>query len=289
MDPHLRKRNETEFLGLARERFEQERLSPTKEQTPKRLYDIYTGQFTEDTAEKAFVIVSYVWSPEELPKFPKLGKYYKTEYFEGMITCASKIKNKQNVPLLEVDGNLEAKLSGIRLPDFDGQPVRARREYFQEVFVLLSAEAVRRGIKYVWMDSLCIDQKNLLEKAEEIPHMAAYYAQAVCCVVVSEMLRRRYSNEWEYRGRDEFAEKSGLGGGDFMMRSLVGSLDFTSYGFGYFKKHTSPQMSFTAEAIFASIREKFLTLVYPLKTCDIVLVHDGILPATSKGKKFCYG
>jgi hypothetical protein len=29
--------------------------------------------------------------------------------------------------------------------------------------------------------------------------MAEYYSQASCCVVVSEMLRRRYSHSWEDR------------------------------------------------------------------------------------------
>lgn len=52
------------------------------------------------------------------------------------------------------------------------------------------------------MDSLCIEQDNNVEKAVEIRHMADFYSQAVCCVVVSEMLRRRYAHCWEERGRD---------------------------------------------------------------------------------------
>jgi hypothetical protein len=49
--------------------------------------------------------------------------------------------------------------------------------------------------------------------------MAEYYSQASCCVVVSEMLHRRYSHLWEDRGIDDKYELE-LPEGAYMGRNI---------------------------------------------------------------------
>ncbi|KAI5783624.1 hypothetical protein EDC01DRAFT_785286 [Geopyxis carbonaria] len=64
-------------------------------------------------------------------------------------------------------------------------------DYLTEVFQLVAAEAHRQGTDWMWMDSLCVDQHDPADKAVQIPRMRDYYANALCCVVVSESIRRR--------------------------------------------------------------------------------------------------
>jgi hypothetical protein len=203
--------NETAAFTQARLQFEQNLLYPTIDRSPKRLYDIYTGQFTEDTSNKPYVIASYIWHPEALPQFPKCGSYT-TDAFEEMVNLAAKEKNVNGESLLEIDRDFKKRLCDFKFPDFRCDANIG--SYFREVFALLAAEAAHRGVKYVWMDSLCIDQADPSEKAEEIPRMAEYYSQAVCCVVVSEMLRRGYSHSWKDRGKDTLAERLKFGHSD---------------------------------------------------------------------------
>lgn len=53
------------------------------------------------------------------------------------------------------------------------------------------------------MNSLRVNQQDARWEVGDISRMAEYYSQAPCCVVVSEMLRRRYSHSWEVRGIDD--------------------------------------------------------------------------------------
>lgn len=38
---------------------------------------------------------------------------------------------------------------------------------------------MKYGVQYIWVDSLCIDQTSVQDKANEIPKMAEYYAGAL--------------------------------------------------------------------------------------------------------------
>ena len=200
-----RRINETQAFDEARSRFLKEMDHPTAPKPPKRLYDMRLGELTEDTVHKPFIIVSYIWNPQKLPAFPKLGSY-STKNFDAMVLAASKLRDEQGRPILELDTKFEQKLEEVICPAFKWCTSLDQRNYFQEVFALAAAEAADRDLRYIWMDSLCIEQDNDIEKAEEIRYMADYYSQAVCCVVVSEMLRRCYAHSWEQRGNDDAYE-----------------------------------------------------------------------------------
>lgn len=206
-----RKISETQALNEAQSRILREKDEPTAQKPPKRLYDIQLGELTEETTNKPFVIVSYVWNPQELPRFPRLGSY-STEHFDAMVLAASKLQDEQGQPILEFDPRVDQKMEYVALPVFRGYTSLNQHQYLQEVFALVAAEATDRGLRYIWMDSLCIEQDNDIDKALEIRHMADFYSQAVCCVVISEMLRRRYAHSWEKRGGDDtYKHKSPVG------------------------------------------------------------------------------
>jgi hypothetical protein len=70
-------------------------------------------------------------------------------------------------------------------------PSKLDASYVREAYLLVAQEAYRRGIDYIWMDCLCIDQSDERDKAQNINVMDKYYRTAECCVAVSEVLRRK--------------------------------------------------------------------------------------------------
>lgn len=198
-----RRERETQLLKDARLRFNKEKQNPTVSRPPLRLYDLQLNKLVSETAGKEYVIASYIWDPSALPEFPKLGPYCKdADNFDKMVLAATELRDDAGEPIVELDMDFESNLKHMNFPEFQCDS-EYQQKYFQEVFALVAAEARLRNIRYIWMDSLCIDQLNEAEKAAEISHMSTFYSESTCCVVVSETLRRRYAHRWEERGRDD--------------------------------------------------------------------------------------
>ncbi|KAL9611781.1 MAG: hypothetical protein Q9167_003592 [Letrouitia subvulpina] len=199
---------------------------------PTRLVNIKTGSVEHDgnfaygVELPKYIIGSYIWSPENLPKYPRLKRRkrevlsvgdgerdyrddtweYCTEHFNAVVDliqeATSRVTETPKFWIIDID-----EYSGVEYENIYPQPdlsgfKESRKQYLKEVYYLLVAEAHLMSIEYVWIDSLCIDQASHLDKVKEIPKMADYYSNATRCVVVSEMLRRGYSHRLEHLGHD---------------------------------------------------------------------------------------
>ncbi|KAL9040204.1 MAG: hypothetical protein Q9214_004581, partial [Letrouitia sp. 1 TL-2023] len=204
----------------------------TKVYWPTRLVNIKTGKienngnFAHGVVYSKYIIGSYIWSPESLPKYPRLkGRKrevldvgdeerdyrddtweYCTQDFNAVVDlvqkAAGRVTETPKFWIIDVD-----ECSGIDYERMYPHPdlnmiEEGRKQYLKEVYCLLVAEARLMSIEYVWIDSLCIDRAIQLDKTTEIPKMADYYSNATRCVVVSEMLRRGYSHRLERLGHN---------------------------------------------------------------------------------------
>lgn len=238
----MKKRSES--LGIART--EKEKKAPlqwsfefadeTRDVTevcwPTWLVNIKTGNVENDgnfapgVKHSKYIIGSYVWSPENLPKYPRLKRRkqevlnigneerdyrddtweYCTEDFNAVVDlvqkAAGRVTETSKFWIIDVDEcngvDYERMYPQSNLNGFE----EGRKQYLKEVYYLLVAEARLMSVEYIWIDSLCIDQTRHLDKAKEIPKIADYYSNATRCVVVSEMLRRGYSHRLEHLGHD---------------------------------------------------------------------------------------
>ncbi|KAF8536104.1 hypothetical protein BDD12DRAFT_808038 [Trichophaea hybrida] len=175
---------------------------------PKRLANIYTGVLESFSIPKPFVIASYVWTPERLPPTPTYGWVRRKGPWD--LDPAENQKPGKNsmeswVPQSPYFDEW-AELLSARYPDVvqicpevpdsrficpPNRPAGIVPEYLEEVFHLVAKEAHHRGISHVWLDSICVDQSDPKDIADQVPKMRDYYSQATCCVVVAETVRRR--------------------------------------------------------------------------------------------------
>ena len=218
---------------------------PVGQLRPKRLFHVASGEVVVAEGEKKYAIVSYIWNPDKLPKYPRRrrrdsatlrtqkdgdptdgGKYYfgvpihnvsakdrpqprpetclldesnvdweySTEDFDEVVRLACDEKAIDSRWLVEDDSEFSTKAQQINVPAFAWAESERQAAYVAEVLRLASVEAQRRNFEYVWMDFLCINQSDPEDKAEQVPLMADYYRNAEVCIVISEMLRRRYSH-----------------------------------------------------------------------------------------------
>lgn len=159
-----------------------------KPQAPKRLIDIHTGELVPGSDDKQYIVVSYIWSPEQYQT--RDPKYYGSShqslipgYFDDVVTSLLTTR-ADYISRLPPLSSLQEKWR-LHNP--------AQSAYSHEVYSLAAQEASRRGLRYIWIDAHCIDQGSARDKATEVPHMADYYSGATCCVVVSELLRQQLS------------------------------------------------------------------------------------------------
>ena len=180
-----------------------------KPQFPKRLIDIYTGDLVPGTEDKPYIVVSYIWSPEQYQtrdprhwgsSHQSLTPGYFDEAVDSLLVSHPSFVSR-----------LDPLPPNVSFPSASVLPLSA---YSIEVYTLAAQEAHRRNIRYIWIDAHCIDQTSSTDKQTEIPHMAEYYASAACCVVVSELMRQKLcvgtANNWHIDGsRPAAREKKG--------------------------------------------------------------------------------
>lgn len=184
---------------------------------PKRLLNIHTGVLEPGDFSKKYVIVSYIWDPSSLPLYPRQVRRpdrddtweYSTECFDRIIELASdetyieqSNAQRSRAWLVEVDPDFEVKASRLAHPNFPTAKSPLQAAYFREVCSLACVEAADRNVDYIWMDSLCINQADPADIADQLPRMADYFRGAEVCVVVSEMLRRGLAHRIDRLGAD---------------------------------------------------------------------------------------
>jgi hypothetical protein len=208
---------ETECFGLARATAF-ERLVPTLNGTwgepvshaPMYFFNIRTGVLDEAAGSYTskqfppFVVASYVWTPQYLPVNPFQGLFPDEgdgagsgsdqvlddpEVFGQRVAEACRAFPEYVSEVTPEDEGFGSDAAlGIKLPRADQLCDKLSHEYQLEVYRLLAREAHRRGVNHIWMDSICIDQDN---PSASLWRMSEIYGQAVCCVVVGEVLRRK--------------------------------------------------------------------------------------------------
>lgn len=196
---------------------------------PSKLINIHTGQIEKHGHFSVgscppYIIGSYIWSPENLPEYPRLQRRtreavhvgdgtrdystddweYTQDDFDAVVElvkqAAGRVRDLPRFWIIDED-DPERYRTSVPLPNLDSVEPQ-RREYIAEVYYYLVAEAILMGVQYVWLDSLCINQDDSAEKSKEIPLMADYYRNSSRCVVVSEMLRRKYAHRLGHLGHD---------------------------------------------------------------------------------------
>ncbi|KAF8253285.1 hypothetical protein K440DRAFT_248012 [Wilcoxina mikolae CBS 423.85] len=177
---------------------------------PKRLANIYTGVLESFTLPKPFIIASYVWTPERLPPTPTYGWVRRKAPWDLDPAENQKPSSQSMESWVTQSPYFDewAELLSTRYPDVaqicseelnsrficpPNRPAGIVPEYLEEVFHLVAREAHLRGISHVWLDSICVDQSDPEDIADQVPKMRDYYSQATCCVVVAETIRRRLS------------------------------------------------------------------------------------------------
>lgn len=161
---------------------------------PKRLIDVTEGKFVNGDASMKYVIGSYLWSPDKTPDLPEDSDCYESipETSERVLEACTKYPDFIEMVLPEHEG-----IEKLQYPSKDMFPKEPSSEYLTEVYRILGREALRRGLRYIWIDSFCITQDDEKDKAEQIPLMSDYYTNADCCVIISESLRRRVRPEFD--------------------------------------------------------------------------------------------
>ena len=183
----------TIFLEVVRRlNVETSTVPEQKTRPPKRLIDIHTGEVVSGSEDKKYVTVSYIWSPEKYKNqdpafFLDSHQSLVPGFFEDVVERLV----ATDPGLIEKVASTDKNLRLPKLPHFQSSSA-----YFQEVYILAATEAARRGLRYVWLDSVCIDQNLPSDKETEIPFMADYYRGAECCVVISELLRQKLCVGW---------------------------------------------------------------------------------------------
>ena len=88
-----------------------------------------------------------------------LWEYSSTD-FDTVVEMACAEKSIEGTWLVERDVDFDRRASGLAIPKLDIDITAQQRAYCQEVCKLVSCEARRRGLSYIWMDMLCIDRKS---------------------------------------------------------------------------------------------------------------------------------
>jgi ankyrin repeat protein len=162
---------------------------------PKRtLLNIRTGETEQCSYSTPYVIVSYVWHPQKLPDSP----------FDDLLRTRPLVRGRKAAVIFEDRLNRVCEafpqvVTEVKAEDEDIDSIKLpiktscglEKDYQHEVYLLAAREASRRGVGYIWMDSICIEQSNTSAVAASINSMASNYRDAVCCVTVSEALRRK--------------------------------------------------------------------------------------------------
>lgn len=161
---------------------------------PTRLINITTGRvesigtFSAGT-NPSYVIGSYIWSPENLPKYSRLerrerkvvkirettraysndDREYCTGDFDAVVdlvkAASRRVTETPKFWIIEEDNPLDYERVYPH-PCLDGLKSDGQRAYIKEVYYLMVAEAHLMGVKYVWLDSLCINQNEPLQRLE---------------------------------------------------------------------------------------------------------------------------
>ncbi|KAK5720169.1 hypothetical protein LTR15_007442 [Elasticomyces elasticus] len=143
---------------------------PTPTHRPTRLIDIETGG-----------LVNTAWGAN-----PRLSENLSSRFIGGLFDQAVGILHEKFPGHVDpISPSEDESLFTARVLNPEAT------EYQQEVYRLAVQEARRRGVRYVWLDGFCINQSDDMEKAQEVSRMADYYGDAECCVVISELLRRK--------------------------------------------------------------------------------------------------
>ncbi|KAF2000495.1 hypothetical protein P154DRAFT_195856 [Amniculicola lignicola CBS 123094] len=185
---------------------------PTRRAWPKRLLNIHTGKLEPGDSDKQYAIVSYIWDPPSLPEYPRKERRedlddsweYTTDDFDDVLALATSYTGDEDDGYhpVRIDTEFHVKAARLPHPDIVHAKSELQADYFREVCSLASVEALDQGLDYIWMDSICIDQADPKDVAEQIPNMADYYTFAQMCVVVSEMLRRGLAHRRDRLGSD---------------------------------------------------------------------------------------
>jgi hypothetical protein len=169
---------------------------------PKRLINIYNGRLEEGTPDKKFVIASYIWYPEAVGSMNYDPiKREKLELMSGDFGSVLSMACSSRPDVISISDTAVENVGAFHSPSFVG--FEGRKAYLEEVFILTAREAYTRGIQYVWMDSICIDQSDEEDIKDQVSRMSDYYAGAECCLVVAEILRRRLSFRLDSLSVDE--------------------------------------------------------------------------------------
>lgn len=160
-------------------------------------FNIRTGSYlaTREKPFPPFVVASYVWMPQYLPGNPFERLFedgINTETSDPAVFSERVAKACHALPeyMSEIAAENEG-LGQIKLPTASQMCDKLSYEYQLEVYLLLAREAHRCGVDHVWMDSLCINQANKGQVNETVGRMPEIYSEAVCCVVLAEVLRRK--------------------------------------------------------------------------------------------------
>ncbi|KAI9770069.1 MAG: hypothetical protein M1840_003519 [Geoglossum simile] len=165
---------------------------------PMKFFNIKTGMLVESVGGYSgpfppFVVASYIWNPGCLPQNPFVGLFEDQQNLasEDLAAFQERVKKACNtLPEFISEVSIEDEgLSQIKLPA--KMCDKLSQDYQREVYLLVAREAYRRGVDHIWMDTLCIDQDSENDVSTNVGRMSEIYEQAVCCVVVAEVLRRK--------------------------------------------------------------------------------------------------
>lgn len=199
--------------------------TPVQDERPTRLINIDTGQVEDSDEGVPYLVGSYIWRPQLLPRFPRTARRsstlsngdgsgwdypneweYSSKHFDAVVGAVENLVandvDQRNHWILERCTSADNSKRRFPAPDLGHLETEDERAYILEVYYELVAEAQIRRVSHVWMDILCINQRDPVDVAREIPRMTSYYRSANCCVVISEMLRRRYSHSLDHLGHD---------------------------------------------------------------------------------------
>lgn len=201
--------------------------SPSLHRCPTRLVNIESGKIESGATSKPYVIGSFVWFPNALPRYPRNERRARTveTFLDGTRDYVSEeweyatsdfsrvvdlVKEAQReaadlIPkfwIIDDTNDMAAIANTYPVPNFGDTVADSQRTYLTEVYYYLVAEAKLLGVQHVWLDCLCIAQDDEEDVAREVPRMTEYYRDARRCVVVSEMLRRGYSHTIDHLGYD---------------------------------------------------------------------------------------
>lgn len=127
---------------------------------------------------------------------------YDSKDFDAVVELACVEKNIEGNWMVQIDEDFDQRAAKLAAPKIEIDITGEHRSYLQEICKLVSCEADRRGLSYIWMDVICIDQTDPSDKSRQIPRMTEYFRRAEACVVVSEMVRRKLSHRLDRLGAD---------------------------------------------------------------------------------------